>query len=500
MNNYSRHWLSNHGRIQRFLVLVAIALGITLSTATCAVGNRGADLRESAAGLSQPMMGAASSTDSENVVQIWWSQGFLPEENEVISNIVSDWEMESGYEANLVLLPDSAIIQDIENAIEEERDPDIFFSFAADTNLIPQLAWKGELADVSDVIQIHQDEYFETALQSVFYQNQMTRTRSYYAVPFGQNTIHLHYWKNYLEDAGLTSESIPKQWDAFWQFWQTAQDRLRAVGNTSVYGLGLCLSNLGTDTFWPFEQFLEAYNVEVVDENGQLQLDRDEARAGIAAVIGQFANFYTEGYVPRAATTWTDSGNNSSFLEGQVLMTANSTLSVPYTQRQPDNPYNQMSTELYFDKIQTLPWPQKPDGGSVRTVLSIKQLALIDHSELSEVRTQAAKSFLEYFSRDEVVDQYLQTATKGRIFPVISELFSEPFWNNPDDPHSSVALAQYQGETRPSYQVFTPAYSQVLQDNVWADAILRVIEDNITPEQAADEAIAQIQSIFAEWL
>jgi len=489
-----------HVRILRFFVLVAIALGITFSTATCASNERGVDLTESSVGLSQQMTGMGNSADSGEVIQIWWSQGFLPEENEVISKIVSDWEIESGYQANLVLLPDSAIIKDIENAIEESRAPDVFFSFAADTNLIPQLAWNGELADVSDVIQVHQDEYFETALQSVFYQNQTTRTRSYYAIPFGQNTIHLHYWKNYLEDAGLAADRIPSQWNEFWQFWQTAQEQLRTVGNTSIYGLGLCLSNLGTDTFWPFEQFLEAYGVEVVDENGRLQIDNAEARAGIAAVIEQFTSFYTEGYVPPAATTWTDSGNNSSFLEGQVLMTANSTLSIPFTQRQPDNPYNEMSTDLYFDRIHTIPWPQKPDGGAMQSVLSIKQLALIDHSEISETRTQAAKSFLEYFSRDAVVDQYLQTATKGRIFPVIAELFSNPFWNNPDDPHSSVALAQYQGETRPSYQVFAPAYSQVLQDNVWADAILQVIEEGVTPEEAADEAIARIQSIFAGWL
>ncbi|MGB3494518.1 MAG: ABC transporter substrate-binding protein [Elainellaceae cyanobacterium] len=489
-----------YGRVLQFCLLGAIALAITFMTATCSTVPQGVDLKPSSASLSRQIMESEDLESADDVVQIWWSQGFLPEENEVISNIVADWEAESGYQANLTLLPDSAIIQDIQNAINEERAPDVFFSFAADTNLIPQLAWNGELADISDVIQLHQNDYSETALQSVFYQNQATRTRSYYALPFGQNTIHLHYWKNYLEEAGFTPDNIPTQWDAFWQFWQGAQDRLRSEGNTSIYGLGLCLSNLGTDTFWPFEQFLEAYNVEVVDPNGQLQLDSDEARAGIAAVIDQFAQFYTEGYVPPAATTWTDSGNNFSFLEGQVLMTANSTLSIPFTQRQPETPYNQMSNELYFDKIHTVPWPQKPDGETVQAVLSIKQLAIIDQSELSDVRTEAAKSFLEYFSRQDVVDQYLQTATKGRIFPVIPALFSKPFWNKPDDPHSSVALAQYQGNARPSYQVFAPAYSQVLQDNVWANAILRVIEEDVTPEQAADEAIAQIKSIFAEWL
>lgn len=487
-------------RLLKFLSLGAIALGIVVGTATCFAGDRDIELSPSSAPVTQQMSGVSNNQPSVDTLQIWWSQGFLPEENEIISDIVSAWENESGYQANLVLLPDSAIIQDIQNAIEENRAPDVFFSFPADTNLIPSLAWKGELVDVSDIIKPFESEYFDAALKSVFYQNQTTQTRSYYALPFGQNTIHLHYWQNYLEEAGLSSDSIPRRWNEFWQFWQMAQDRLHRRGNPSIYGLGLCMSNLGTDTFWPFEQFLEAYDVEVVNENGQLQLDGAEAHAGIAAVIEQFAQFYTKGYVPPAATAWTDSGNNSSFLEGQSLMTANSTLSIPFTQRQPDNRYNEMSTDLYFNKIQTLPWPRKPDGGEIQAVLSIKQLAIIDNADLSQQRTEAAKSFVEYFSRQSVTDRFLQTATKGRIFPVRKELFAEPFWNDPSDPHSSVALAQYQGETRPSYQVFAPAYSKVLQDNVWANAILEVIENGATPDEAADGAIAQIQSIFAEGL
>jgi multiple sugar transport system substrate-binding protein len=431
----------------------------------------------------------------EQKLTIWWTQGFLPEENQVIARLVSEWQKATGLEANLVMLPDRDILQDTLKATEEGRAPDILFSFAADTNLIPLLAWQGKLADLSHLVSPFKPRYSPAALEAVYYQNNVSKQRSYYAIPFGQNTVHLHYWRNQVEAAGFKEEEIPQQWDQFWSFWQQTQTRLRQKGQQQVYGLGLTLSDLGTDTFWEFEHFLEAYDVKVIDDQGQLSLDNPDARAGITKTLRQFASFYQNGNVPPKAVEWTDSGNNVSFLEGESVMTANSTLSIPFTQKQPQNSYNQLSNDLYFNKIRTIGFPHKPDGQPLRSILSIKQVVMFKDTP----HQQAAESFLSYFSKPQTVNQFLQQAMKGRIFPVMPELLKDPFWNNPHDPHLSVALKQYEQATRPSYQVYAPAYSQVLKNNIWAKAILRVVEAGASPEQATDEAIADIKQIFAEW-
>ncbi|MEH2170128.1 MAG: hypothetical protein V7K41_26460 [Nostoc sp.] len=44
-----------------------------------------------------------------------------------------------------------------------------------------------------------------------------------------------------------------------------------------------------------------------------------------------------------------------------------------------------------------------------------------------------------------------------------------------------------------------PAYSVVLEENIWGKALNRIIVDKISPEQATDEAIKQIKQIFAQW-
>ena len=44
-----------------------------------------------------------------------------------------------------------------------------------------------------------------------------------------------------------------------------------------------------------------------------------------------------------------------------------------------------------------------------------------------------------------------------------------------------------------------PAYSQVYAENVYGKAMARIIVDKWTPEQATDEAIGRIKTIFAQY-
>ena len=112
---------------------------------------------------------------------------------------------------------------------------------------------------------------------------------------------------------------------------------------------------------------------------------------------------------------------------------------------------------------------------------------------------EAAKDFLSYLVQLENLGPYVKGAA-GRYFPVMPQLWEDSFWQEPDDPHVSVAAKQFtKGSTRPIYQTLNPAYSLVQSENVWGKAIERVIVDGLSPEEAADEAINRINKIFAEW-
>ncbi len=71
---------------------------------------------------------------------------------------------------------------------------------------------------------------------------------------------------------------------------------------------------------------------------------------------------------------------------------------------------------------------------------------------------------------------------------------------NLTDPHISTAMkGLIQGKMRPFYYVQKPAYSLVLEKNIWGKALNRIVVDGIPPKQAADEAIKQIEQIFNQW-
>ncbi|MDB9512950.1 ABC transporter substrate-binding protein [Kamptonema animale CS-326] len=427
--------------------------------------------------------------------RIWWSQGFLPEENEVVARLIDRWEKESGKKAELRLIPLNSIDAETQKSLRDGNPPDVLYSATAETNLIPSLAWQNQLADVSDLIKPLKYLYNSTALEAVYFQNSIAKKRSYYSVPIGQQATHILYWRNILQESGLNEQEIPDDWDNFWQYWKQAQDSLRQNGKSDIYGLGLTMSALGTDTFLIFQQFLEAYNVKILDKDGNLLLKDPANREGIIKALKQYANFYKEGYVPPSSVEWKDSGNNVSFLESQSLMTANGTLSIPLTQKLEQNPYNKLSTDLYLNKMVTRGWPEKPGGGELTSILGVKQIVIFEASQ----HKAEAKSFLSYLLKPENLNQFLKEGGKGRIIPVMPKLLQDSYWNNPTDPHIPIAIKQLNGLTRPSYEVFNPAYSEVLSQNIWSKAILSIVKDGLSPEQAGDEAIAKIEQIFAEW-
>lgn len=468
-------------RISHWLIIFLITFGLV----TCSGASNNSNITTTNKSIS----------DTQNF-RIWWPQGFLTEENALVAQLVEGWKKESGQEAILSLVPANLLDSEVAKAIDKDNPPDFLYSTTADTNLFPKLAWKNQLADVSDVITPIKDFYLPVALQTVNYQNGTTKERHYYAAPIGQQTVHIFYWRNLLEEAGFKDTDIPQEWDKYWQFWETVQKNLRAKrGVNNIYGLALAMSDIGTDTFLGFEEFLEAYDVKVLNNDGKLVLDSPENQDKVIKALRKYTDFYTGGYVPPKAIEWSDSGNNISFLESQSVMTVNSTLSIPLTQKLPKNKYNEPSRDLYFNKIVTTNLPNRPDGSDLKSILGIKQVVIFENSKHKE----AAKSFMKYLLRPEIIGKFIREGSKGRMIPVMPQLLEDPFWKEAD-PHFASAINQLlKQSTRPSYEAINPAYSVVLEENIWSKAILSIAKDQVSPEQAASKAIAKIVDIFANW-
>jgi len=418
-------------------------------------------------------------------LKIWWEEGFYPEEIDALKDIIVEWEGTSTIAVELTVIAQKDILTDLENAVEEGNPPDIFYSGSGDLTVIPRLAWNNQLVDVSDIVVPLQNKYSLNALVGVNYRNKETQQRSYYAVPLMQSAIHIHYWEDLLVNkVGEKRDTIPKDWQNFWDFWTQAHDKLQNNGMQDIYGIGMPMS-ICLDTYNNFEQFLESYDARILNSSGQLNISNPQTKQALSKALEAYTRFFQEGTVPPGAVTWDNTGNNVSVLSQESLMTVNHTLSAPGSQR------NDPTT--YFRRLSTIKWPQKPNGEPMRFVVELKQAVIFGKSD----KVEAAKEFLAFLAQPENLATYTKGA-QGRYLPVMPTLFDDPFWQDAKDPHISVAVEQLQN-TRPAYQVFNPAYGEVAEQNVWGNVIRKIAVDNLSIEQATEQAIAQIEQIFSEW-
>ena len=110
--------------------------------------------------LARPYVANAAATTAE----VWWAQGFVPEEDLGFKKVVADYGKASGNTIDLSIVPFAPLRQKIVSAVTSGVVPDMFY--ATPGEIIALYAWDDKLVDVSDVIESQKEEYVETALLS----------------------------------------------------------------------------------------------------------------------------------------------------------------------------------------------------------------------------------------------------------------------------------------------------------------------------------------------
>src|SRR5215468_1090872 len=191
--------------------------------------------------LARPFIANAAATTAE----VWWAQGFVPEEDVAIKKIVDDYQKATGNMIDLTITPFAPQRQKIVAAVQSGIVPDVFPNNPAEITAL--YAWDDKLTDVSDVVETQKEEYTETALLNTFCYNRVTKGRSFYGVPDTTAALPNHVWRPLVEKAGFKMEDIPKTWDAYYSFFKDVQKKLREQGMRNVYGLGFQVTAQGND-------------------------------------------------------------------------------------------------------------------------------------------------------------------------------------------------------------------------------------------------------------
>jgi len=432
--------------------------------------------------LARPFIANAAAKTAE----VWWTQGFVPEEDAALKEAIADYEKASGNSIELSIVPFAPLRQKIVSAMTSGVVPDMFFGTPGE--IIALYTWDDKLLDVTDVVETQREEYTEAALLTAYCYNSIEKKRSFYGVPFSQAVLPNHVWRPLVEKAGYKVEDIPKTWDAYYDFFKEVQKKLRAQGMRNVYGLGFQVTTNGVDPDALFNSFLIAYGGQkIVTKDGKLHLDDPKVREAAIKALTYPATAYKEGFVPPGAINWNDADDNNAFHAKQIVMDLDGTISTEVAVIHKEEDYN---------GIVTMGLPLSNDGKPVASLAGIQYGCIPKGAK----NVAVTKDFLKYLIQPKVVNERLK-AGLGRFLPAMpSVVKNDPFWLDPKDPHVVSYVQQgVLGPAVPNFWVFNPAVAQVQNEHVWSVGWVDIMRDGMAPEKAAEKAFKRIEEIFAKY-
>jgi multiple sugar transport system substrate-binding protein len=418
--------------------------------------------------------------------EVWWTQGFIPEEDESINKIVADYEKASGNTIDLSIMPFAPQRQKIVSAVTSGVVPDLFWNNPGE--IIALHAWDDKLVDVSDVVETQREEFTETALLNVNCYNNVEKKRSFYGVPLTMDVLPNHIWQPLVEKAGYKMEDIPKTWDAFYDFFKDVQKKLRAQGVRNVYGMGLNVTTNGGDPNNVFNYFLIAYGgQDIVTKDGKLHLDDPKVKEATIKALTYPATAYKEGFVPPGAINWNDADDNNALHAKQIVMDLDGTISSEVAVIHKEQDYKDLVTMGLALSNDGKPVPSQAGCVSGLIPKGAKNVAV-------------SKDFLKYLIQPKVNNEYLKTGLARRVPAMPSIVKGDPWWLDPKDPHRVAYVKQaVLGPTLPQFWVYNPAFAQVQNEHVFPTGWAEIAKDGVAPQAAAEKAFKRVEEIFAKY-
>ena len=443
---------------------------------------RGSLAAAAAGGLARPYTANAAATTAE----VWWAQGFVPEEDVGFKKVVADYGKASGNTIELSIVPFAPLRQKIVAAVQSSVVPDMLYATPAE--IIALYAWEDKLVDVSDVIESQKEEFVETALLSAYCYDNIEKKRSYYGVPFTMDVLPNHVWRPLVEKAGYKMEDIPKTWDAYYDFFKEVQKKLKAQGVRNVYGMGLNVTTNGGDPNNVYNYFLIAYGgQDIVTKDGRLHLDDPKVREAAIKALTYPATAYKEGFVPPGAINWNDFDDNNAFHAKTIVMDIEGSLSTEVAIIKNQQDYNDIVVMGLALSNDGKPVPSQAGPVCGLIPKGAKNVAV-------------AKEFLKFLIQPKVCNEYLKTGLARRVPAMPSIVKGDPWWLDPADPHRVAYVKQaLLGPSVPNFWVYNPAYAQVQNEHVWSVGWVDIMKEGMAPQTAAEKAFKRIEEIFAKY-
>ncbi len=432
---------------------------------------------------------------AQDKLTVWWVKGFYKSEDAALYAAIKKYEAKTGTKIEL----SQYAVQDMNAksvaALDAGTVPDIAYSDTYDVQTAGKWAFDGKLEDLSDVLVPMKDRFEPVALSTALLYSDKTKKKAYYAFPIKQQTLHIQYWKDMLAQAGFKDSDIPGTWKEYWSFWcDKVQPASRKATGQRIYGTGFPMGVESTDSFQSFLSWVDAYNVKLVDDDGQLLVGDPKVKAGLVSALTDYTQPYLKGCTPPSSTTWKDPDNNVAFHNKTTVMTHNYTISI--AAKWLDDANNESLTaeqraagrKAYDELIATTGFPKKPDGSPMTYRTAVKVGVIFEASK----NKAKAKDFLKFLMEEDNLRPYVEGAL-GRWFPVTLASQASPFWQA--DRHRKSVYDQFKAGTTPFEFTKNWKFTILNNENAWAKAMNRVVNEKVSVDKAVDELIARIKEV-----
>jgi multiple sugar transport system substrate-binding protein len=447
------------------------------------------------AAVAAGLLASASPIYAQDKITVFWNKGFYKAEDDALFAAVKKFEDKTKVKVDLSQYSPQDMIPKSVAAMDSGTPPDVAYGDVYDFQVAAKWAYEGKLEDISDVIDPLKAQFAPNTAETTFLYNDKTKKKAYYAFPLKQQTMHIQYWIDMLQQAGFKETDIPKDWKGYWSFWcDKAQPASRKATGQRVFGIGQPLGVDSSDSFYSFLTFVDAYNVKLVDDNGKLLVDDPKVKQGLISALNDYTSIYTKGCTPPSSTNWKDPDNNVAFHNKTTLMTHNATISI--ASKWLDDANNTNATpevraagkKAYDEQIATAGFPNKPDGKPMVYRSAVKVGVIFADSKNKKL----AKEFVSFMLQEENLTPYVE-GSLGRWFPVTKKGQESAFWQA--DRHRKAVYNQFKAGTTPFEFTKNYKFTVLNNENVWMKAANRILNDKLPVDKAVDEMIARIKQV-----
>src|SRR6476619_4334868 len=438
---------------------------------------------------------ASPALAQQKSITVWFGKGFYRSEDDALLEAIKKFEAKTGIKVELSQYAIQDMIPKTVAALDSGTVPDVAYSDSYDVQAQGKWAFEGKLEDLGDILTPMKSAFAPNTLETVMLYNDVAKKRAYYGFPLKQQSMHVQIWKDMLEKAGFKQEDIPTKWEDYWTFWcDKVQPAIRKATGSRIYGVGQPMGVESTDSFQSFYTFMDAYNVNLVDDDGKLLVDDPKVRDGLIHALKDYTDTYIKGCTPPSSTTWKDPDNNVAFHNKTIVMTHNFTISIAAKWfEDSQNPaltpeQREAGKKAYEQDIITASFPKGPDGSTIRYRSDVKTGLIFNNAK----NKAEGKEFVKFLLQEENLRPYIEGAL-GRWFPVTTASQASPFWQA--DRHRKAVWTQFTGGTTPFDFTKNWKFTILNNENVWAKAMNRVVSEKIPVDKAVDELIARLKAV-----